>query len=147
MMKKHRYSVIIQWSEEDQAYVVTLPEWGGCHTHGDTYEEAAKNAQEVLDLLIEGEPSGPMAPAPHGFMFPGPSGFTYDFSQPLPAPQPSRANEPIKSLMNDLASTSNRSTKKAIRARLRQAGHYGGSRTPAHEIAKADVRKFRRSST
>ncbi|NES17565.1 MAG: type II toxin-antitoxin system HicB family antitoxin [Symploca sp. SIO3E6] len=52
-MKSH-YTIIIQWSEEDQCYVVSLPEWGEfCHTHGDTYEEALKNAQEVLELLIE----------------------------------------------------------------------------------------------
>ncbi|MGL5035762.1 MAG: type II toxin-antitoxin system HicB family antitoxin, partial [Microcystaceae cyanobacterium] len=32
----------------------SLPEWGEyCHTHGDTYEETFKNAQEVLELLIE----------------------------------------------------------------------------------------------
>jgi predicted RNase H-like HicB family nuclease len=31
-----------------------LPEWGEfCHTHGDTYQEALTNAQEVLELLIE----------------------------------------------------------------------------------------------
>ena len=52
-MKSH-YTIIIQWSNEDECYVVTLPEWGEfCHTHGDTYEEALTNAQEVLELLIE----------------------------------------------------------------------------------------------
>ncbi len=52
-MNSH-YTVIIQWSDEDQCFVVSLPEWGEfCHTHGDTYEEALKNAQEVLELLIE----------------------------------------------------------------------------------------------
>ena len=35
-------------------YVVTLPEFGGCMTHGRTYEEAAKNGQEALELLMEG---------------------------------------------------------------------------------------------
>ncbi|CAD5941592.1 type II toxin-antitoxin system HicB family antitoxin [Planktothrix agardhii] len=51
---KSSYTIIIQWSEEDQCYVVSLPEWGEhCHTHGDTHEEALKNAQEVLELLIE----------------------------------------------------------------------------------------------
>jgi predicted RNase H-like HicB family nuclease len=51
---KSQYTIIIQWSDEDQCYVVSLPEWGEfCHTHGDTYEEALKNAQEVLELLIE----------------------------------------------------------------------------------------------
>ncbi len=52
-MKSH-YTIIIQWSNEDECYVVSLPEWGEfCHTHGNTYEEALKNAQEVLELLIE----------------------------------------------------------------------------------------------
>lgn len=51
---KSKYTVIIQWSDEDNCYIVSLPEWGEfCHTHGDTYEEAAKNAQEVLEMLIE----------------------------------------------------------------------------------------------
>ena len=50
----HHYTIIIQWSDEDRCFVVSLPEWGEfCHTHGDTYEEALKNATEVLELLIE----------------------------------------------------------------------------------------------
>lgn len=52
-MKSH-YSILIQWSDEDQKYVVSLPEFGPyAHTHGDTYEEALQNAQEVLELLVE----------------------------------------------------------------------------------------------
>jgi antitoxin HicB len=48
-----RYAILIQWSEEDQAYLVFLPEFGkGPQTHGDSYDEAMKNAQEVLELLI-----------------------------------------------------------------------------------------------
>lgn len=51
---KSRYSILIQWSDEDQCYIVSLPEFGKyAKTHGDTYEEAIKNAQEVLELLIE----------------------------------------------------------------------------------------------
>lgn len=51
---KSNYTIIIQWSDEDQCYVVSLPEWGEfCHTHGNTYEEALKNAQEILELLVE----------------------------------------------------------------------------------------------
>ena len=50
----NRYTIIIQWSDEDQCYVVSLPEWGEyCHTHGETYEDALQNAQEVLELLVE----------------------------------------------------------------------------------------------
>ena len=52
---KPRYTVIVQWSDEDDCFVVSLPEWGEfCHTHGETYEEAIANAQEVLEMLIEG---------------------------------------------------------------------------------------------
>ena len=52
-MKSH-YTIVIQWSDEDECFVVSLPEWGEfCHTHGDTYEEALKHAQEVLELLID----------------------------------------------------------------------------------------------
>src|SRR4051812_1540645 len=81
MAKKSLYSVIIQWSPEDRAYVVTLPEWGGCHTHGATYEEAAKNAQEVLEMLVETEKKDRKAlPPAHTFIYPGPTGFSYEMS-------------------------------------------------------------------
>lgn len=50
------YSMLIEWSDKDQVYVVTLPEWAGCvmmpATHGITYSEAAKHGQEVLELLV-----------------------------------------------------------------------------------------------
>jgi predicted RNase H-like HicB family nuclease len=46
--------MLIQWSDEDQAYIVSLPEFGQyAKTHGSTYEEAAKNGREVLELLLE----------------------------------------------------------------------------------------------
>ena len=50
---KPRYSMVIQWSDEDRVFIVTLPEFGGCKTHGSTYEKAAKNGREVLELLVE----------------------------------------------------------------------------------------------
>jgi predicted RNase H-like HicB family nuclease len=47
------YSMLIQWSKKDNCFVVTLPEWGElCQTYGDTYEEALKNAKEVLQLMV-----------------------------------------------------------------------------------------------
>lgn len=50
----HGYSIFIQWSEEDRKYVVSLPEFGPyAHTHGETYAEALKHGEEVLELLIE----------------------------------------------------------------------------------------------
>jgi predicted RNase H-like HicB family nuclease len=49
-----RYSMVIRWSEEDQVFVVSLPEFGDyAQTHGDTYEEAARSGHEVLQLLVE----------------------------------------------------------------------------------------------
>ncbi|HEY7349218.1 MAG TPA: hypothetical protein VH599_12970 [Ktedonobacterales bacterium] len=66
-MNPPRYSILIQWSPEDQCYVVTLPEWGNAHTHGATYAEAAEMAQEALELLMEDEET---LPSPNFFVFP-----------------------------------------------------------------------------
>lgn len=48
------YSMIIQWSEPDQAYIVTVPELPGCRTHGATYEEAVRQGQDAIETWIEG---------------------------------------------------------------------------------------------
>ena len=45
--------MLIQWSDEDEVFIVTLPEFGGPKTHGETYEEAAKHGRQVLELLID----------------------------------------------------------------------------------------------
>ncbi len=42
MRSEQRYSMYIQWSDEDQVYIVTVPELPGCKTHGKTYVEAVK---------------------------------------------------------------------------------------------------------
>ncbi|NEO39571.1 MAG: type II toxin-antitoxin system HicB family antitoxin [Moorea sp. SIOASIH] len=48
-----KYSILIQWSEEDNSYVASLPEWGKyARTQGETYEEALENAKEVLEDLV-----------------------------------------------------------------------------------------------
>lgn len=61
-----KYSILIQWSEEDQVYIARLPEWGQyARTHGNTYEEALENAQEVLaDLLYGYQQIGKELPQP-----------------------------------------------------------------------------------
>ena len=48
------YSMVIQWSERDNAYIVTVPELPGCKTHGLTYEEAVRNGQEAIETWIDG---------------------------------------------------------------------------------------------
>ena len=54
--------MIVQWSIEDEVYIVSLPEFGDSqgerlrqrvHTHGNTYSEAIKHGEEVIELLIE----------------------------------------------------------------------------------------------
>lgn len=52
------YSMMIQWSDEDQAYLVILPEWsdrvigGPAVTHGASYEDAVNRGREALNALI-----------------------------------------------------------------------------------------------
>ena len=56
-MSQFRYRVNIIWSDEDHCYLVELPEFATeiqkYFTDGETYEEALKNAQEVMELLVE----------------------------------------------------------------------------------------------
>jgi predicted RNase H-like HicB family nuclease len=66
------YSMLIQWSDEDQLYIASMPEFGPyCKTHGSTYEEAAKNGHEVLELLLEDyQAMGHALPPPAKFASP-----------------------------------------------------------------------------
>lgn len=49
------YTIVIHWSDDDNCYLVHLPEFPSqqFHTHGDTYEEALQNDREVLELLVQ----------------------------------------------------------------------------------------------
>ncbi len=66
-----RYSMVIRWSEEDQRYLVSLPEWRdrvlNRHVaHGKTHAEAVAMAREVLALLIlAARENGRSLPEPH----------------------------------------------------------------------------------
>jgi len=44
--------MLIQWDEEDNIYVVTVPELK-IKTHGKIYEKAIKNALEVIEMWLE----------------------------------------------------------------------------------------------
>lgn len=43
-----RYSMVIAWSDEDDAFVVTVPELPGCVSHGATYPEAARQGEDAI---------------------------------------------------------------------------------------------------
>ncbi len=63
--KYEHYSMNIQWSEEDNAYIVTIPELPGCITHGDTYEEAISQGKDAIESWIDvHEEDGRPIPAP-----------------------------------------------------------------------------------
>jgi antitoxin HicB len=51
------YSIEIVWSEEDQAYVVVLPEWADQYVmpiaDGETYEEALDPGKNALENYIQ----------------------------------------------------------------------------------------------
>ncbi|MBD2498835.1 type II toxin-antitoxin system HicB family antitoxin [Nostoc sp. FACHB-280] len=53
-MDKLKYQMVIQWSEEDDCFLVELPDFPGqrWRTHGDTYESAVANGIEALESLI-----------------------------------------------------------------------------------------------
>lgn len=53
MNENYRYELIVYWSDEDQAFVVEVPELAGCMADGATYLEAVANAQVVIAEWIE----------------------------------------------------------------------------------------------
>ena len=67
MTSKLKYQIVIQWSEEDDCFLVGFPDFPGqqWRTHGDTYEEAVTQGIEALEsLVIAYEASGELLPEP-----------------------------------------------------------------------------------
>jgi predicted RNase H-like HicB family nuclease len=61
--------MLIQWSEEDQKYIVTVPELPGCTTHGNTYAEAARQAEEAIESWVTVfRDLGDNVPPPHTYV-------------------------------------------------------------------------------
>lgn len=50
---KGKYKTVTEWSEEDNAFMVSLPDFNVMQpcTHGESYQEALDNAQDVIELL------------------------------------------------------------------------------------------------
>jgi predicted RNase H-like HicB family nuclease len=67
MKAKHRYEIIIYWSEEDKAYIAEVPELPGCAADGQTYQRALAQAETVIDERIEtAKELGRPVPEPRG---------------------------------------------------------------------------------
>lgn len=47
------YKIEIQWSNEDESYLASVPAFRYCLSHGDTPDEALKNVLIAAKLIIE----------------------------------------------------------------------------------------------
>ncbi len=48
-----KYSMIVSWSENDNCYLVSVPNLPGCMADGETPQKAAENAQVIIAEWIE----------------------------------------------------------------------------------------------
>ncbi|MBA2242731.1 MAG: type II toxin-antitoxin system HicB family antitoxin [Chthoniobacterales bacterium] len=48
-----RYEMVIYWSNDDNSFVVEVPELPGCMADGQTYAEAVANAEVVIKEWIK----------------------------------------------------------------------------------------------
>jgi len=46
---------ILVEQDEDNIYIVSCPVFSGCHSYGNTIDEALANIQEVIDIFVEEE--------------------------------------------------------------------------------------------
>lgn len=51
-MKKMNLPIIIEM-DEDKKFIVSCPLFRGCHSYGETIDEALENIREVIEMCIE----------------------------------------------------------------------------------------------
>jgi predicted RNase H-like HicB family nuclease len=51
-MEKLHLPIIVE-IDEDGYYIVTCPLFKGCHSYGETIDEAMENINEVIDMCLE----------------------------------------------------------------------------------------------
>ena len=62
-----KYEIIIYWSEEDKAFLAEAPELKGCMADGESYYDALKNIEVIIQEWIEtAESFGRPIPEPKG---------------------------------------------------------------------------------
>ena len=65
-----RYSMLIEWSDEDDAYVATVPELPGCKACGATRQEAVRGLQEaIVNWIDAAQANGQQIPQPNTFTY------------------------------------------------------------------------------
>ena len=64
-------AMMIEWPYEAPTHIVSIPEFRGNHTHGETYSEAVKQGEELIDpLIMWAEHDGMLLPQPRVFALP-----------------------------------------------------------------------------
>ena len=48
-----KYELIIYWSDQDQSFIVEVPELAGCMADGETYKDTVMNAKMVIEEWVE----------------------------------------------------------------------------------------------
>lgn len=72
-MNSSKYRMLISWSDEDQAYLVEVPELPGCMADGKTRQEALANAETIVQEWIEtARDLSRAVPAPQGRLLTSP---------------------------------------------------------------------------
>lgn len=51
----HEFETILDWSNQDQAFVAEVPELPGCMAHGDSQEAALSHVNDAMLLWIDTE--------------------------------------------------------------------------------------------
>lgn len=77
LAEARRYPMHVNWSNEDDAFLVTVPDLQGLRTHGETYAEAIEMGIEAAAVWISamremGRPIPPPSPPTDGSRFPEP---------------------------------------------------------------------------
>jgi predicted RNase H-like HicB family nuclease len=54
MSRKIHLPIMIE-QDEDKMYIVSCPQFKGCHSYGKTIDEAMKNIHEVIEMCLEEE--------------------------------------------------------------------------------------------
>ena len=49
----HQYEILVQWSDEDRAFVAEVPELPGCMAHGSTRATAQENIRQAIALWLD----------------------------------------------------------------------------------------------
>ena len=63
----YKYEIIIYWDNLDRIYIADVPELPGCLAHGNTYDEALKNAKQAIQLWVDtAKEFGDPIPEPKG---------------------------------------------------------------------------------